>query len=351
MATFPATARRAGLADARQVIHVPHQAEGDTRQAIFNAHLVSADTAQIISAAYQAQGDTLQTVHVALVVDADALQRIFNAQQVDSHTGQIIFTAHVVDADTLQEITPNLGFAFGSAPSQELSIILLKGSRPQLLPGARDFLDAIPGRHGVWDFGAELDSREFVLQCAIVANSREELNAHLRVIAAEFNPARGLQRFAFDREPDKYYLARASRPIVLEQSLLAVKFTLTLVAPDPFAYGREVTRSLVEGESIVANAGTWEAPFELTLTAAGSPVVNPRVDIGDQYIRYFGEIPIGQSLVIDAGKMTATLGGSNALGGIEGTFPLLAPGDNTVALSKASGGTLTGTLRLRPRWL
>ncbi|GAG47537.1 unnamed protein product, partial [marine sediment metagenome] len=58
-------------------------------------------------------------------------------------------------------------FTLGGVTDTTLGIQLLADYDDPAAPDTRDRTMEIPGRHGVWDFGAVMLSREFNLHCAV----------------------------------------------------------------------------------------------------------------------------------------------------------------------------------------
>jgi len=347
------TDHRHRLADMKQIITAAHSQEADTKQVITADYLADADTEWVLfisplySAAMPGLGVTQRVRHI------DTKQVLWVPVSAEGDTKQIIWWDYVIDADTMQIISPGQpAFAFAGKPVQDYGIMLLRGTRRELIPGQRSNIEVIPGRHGALDLGAELEPRQFELRCAVKASTRSELLHRMRQIAALFNPANGVQPLAFDSEPAKTYYARVNSVVDLQSILTYGVFDLVFIAPDPFAYGQEVTANVNDGDSVtLANAGTWSTPLTITMQASGQDVVDPAVTVGGKQIKYTGTLAVGSTLTIETDKMTAVLDGQNALANITGEFMMLQPGDSQATPSKASGGTLTVTFTFKPRWL
>lgn len=312
-----------------------------------------ADMKQIITAAHTQEADTKQIISAVYLADADTKQVLWVITQTEADTKQIISAVYLADADTMFVITPGPpAFAYGGKAVQNYGVILLRGSRKEVLPSQRSNIEVIHGRHGAFDLGAELEPRQFELRCAVKASTRSELLHRMRQIAALFNPANGVQPLVFDSEPAKTYYARVNSNVDLQSILTYGTFDLVFIAPDPFAYGQEITASVNDGDSItLTNAGTWSTPLTITMQASGQDVVDPAVTVGSKQIKYTGTLAVGSTLTIETDKMTAVLDGQNALANITGEFMMLQPGDSQATPSKTSGGTLTVTFAWKPRWL
>lgn len=105
-------------------------------------------------------------------------------------------------------------------------------------PKTNDKLLYISGKHGAWDFGAELEPLPINLPVVLLEGSREFLQIKLREFNAflfdEFAQPRTF-KFFFDYEMDKFYYARYSGQIRPNRFAGLGSFTLPLTAFDPFA--------------------------------------------------------------------------------------------------------------------
>lgn len=105
-------------------------------------------------------------------------------------------------------------------------------------PKTREKTIVIPGRKGVWDFGAEMDVRQFSLPLAFVEVDRISLQKRIRdFVSFLFDPygkAREI-KLIFDYEPDKFYMVKYSGQINPERLVGLGQFDLPLVANNPVA--------------------------------------------------------------------------------------------------------------------
>ena len=141
----------------------------------------------------------------------------------------------------------NHGFTLGGKTAKELGIIMLRSSQRPVLPGTIDRTVAIPGRHGSWDFGADLAARRFDLECALIADDVASREAAISALAAHLVDSTGRPReldLIFDSVPDRKYRVRYSGTLPIDRLANTGRFTLPLVAFDPFATG--LTEQLVE---------------------------------------------------------------------------------------------------------
>src|SRR5690606_16270472 len=87
-----------------------------------------------------------------------------------------------------------MSFTLGGKTARELGLVMLRESQRPILPGTMDKTMHIPGRHGAWDFGAELDARVFELECAFVTKNRVELQRRITALAAHLVDSYGRPR-------------------------------------------------------------------------------------------------------------------------------------------------------------
>lgn len=90
--------------------------------------------------------------------------------------------------------------------------------------------------------------------------------------------------------------------------------------------------------------------FVLAVTAS-SGCQGASLVVGGQELRYNGSIPAGQTLSVlvdKAGRVSATLGGSDVIGNLTGGLKKLPTGDQTIRLeAPGNGGTVTAIIKYR----
>lgn len=114
-------------------------------------------------------------------------------------------------------------------------------SRPALPPTVDRVLD-IPGRHGAWDFGADLRPRQFLLECVFLTRDALELQKKLselaRFLVDTYGRPRNI-RLRFRERPNQTFTVRFAGSFDVDRIFGTGVFSLPLVAYDPFAYGPE----------------------------------------------------------------------------------------------------------------
>lgn len=225
---------------------------------------------------------------------------------------------------------------------QPLGVHVLRDSRYELLPGTRDYLEDIPGRHGEIDFGADLQPRILEFHCAIEVTA-DLRAAKMRTLASYLNPLSGAQNLTFNDEPGKVYRVRyAGRIEVAEYYPTWIGFIIPFKMFDPLIVGAS-QKSLV-GTGTATNSGTVATPFTLTIQGA---VTNPSAVVAGYTMTYTGTVASGKSLIVDTDKLTAIYDGANALPNYNGVFPKLQTGNNAVT---AAGAGIT-TVRWYDQWV
>lgn len=148
------------------------------------------------------------------------------------------------------------GFSFKGVHSSKFGIYTQDQSRT-LLPPKREGKITIPGRSGYYDdVGAVYNERAESVLCSFVCPEGKTVPEVCREIAYWLS---GSGRLIFDREPDKYYLARLSGGPPMSQHLKYGEFTITWSYNPPFAFGKTITEPLKNGENVIDYQGTAEA--------------------------------------------------------------------------------------------
>ena len=154
------------------------------------------------------------------------------------------------------------GFSFKGVHSSKFGIYTQDQSRT-LLPPKREGKITIPGRSGYYDdVGAVYNERAESVLCSFVCPEGKTVPEVCREIAYWLS---GSGRLIFDREPDKYYLARLSGGPPMSQHLKYGEFTITWSYNPPSAFGKTITEPLKNGENVIDYRGTAEAPCVIVL--------------------------------------------------------------------------------------
>src|SRR5690554_1055511 len=127
----------------------------------------------------------------------------------------------------------------GDKTFKELGLRVRQDSQNPFLSQTRDIIYTIPGRHGAYDFGAELESREFSLECDVVAKDPVYVQKKAREFTSHLLDKRGKPKtlkLVTDVDPDKFYWVRYAGDMPADRLYHIGRFTLPLTAHDPYAY-------------------------------------------------------------------------------------------------------------------
>lgn len=117
-------------------------------------------------------------------------------------------------------------------------IVTGKSQRPGL-PGTVDRTLTIPGRHGEYDFGADMAPRHFVISCVFPERDATDLQQRIMTLARflvdSYGRPRTLQLRLRER-PGQYFTVRLVGNFDVERIIGTGIFQLPFTAFDPFAY-------------------------------------------------------------------------------------------------------------------
>lgn len=154
------------------------------------------------------------------------------------------------------------GFSFRGVHSSKFGIFTQDQAR-LLTPPRREGKITIPGRSGYYDgVGKVYDERTESILCTFMRPDGKTVPEVCREIAYWLS---GTGRLIFDKEPDKYYIARLSGGPPVAQHLQHGEFTLTWTYNPPFAYGKTVSLPIHSGENVIDYEGTAETPSVIVL--------------------------------------------------------------------------------------
>ncbi|KKC49537.1 hypothetical protein VE23_24885 [Paenibacillus sp. D9] len=266
----------------------------------------------------------------------------------------------------------NGGFTLGGKTARELGVILLRSSQREAIPEQRNRTIVIPGRHGEYDFGSDLAPRLFELDCAFNCRNAYLLQQAVRNLSRHLLDATGRPRtleLILDTEPDWSYFVRLTGDLPMDRSSGLGKYTLKLMASDPFATFRfDLASITVDSEVSVDSDITIDAmPYKFTVAAPtlvkvdnfGVIEVSPVIEVSGSFstltltvngrtFSYFANFAGATPLLIDGSTYTARIGTANVLGNTSGTFVVLPPGVSNVLI----GGTnlnCSVTFKFRPK--
>jgi phage-related protein len=122
---------------------------------------------------------------------------------------------------------------------EELGLKLLQEHQHPVLPDTRDRSVEIPGKHGAYDFGADLGVRPFELPFMVNQFKKVDVQQKVREFTRLLVNPDGRPKtipLIFDYEPDKSYSVRYTGSLPIDRLVRMGEFVLPLTAFDPYAY-------------------------------------------------------------------------------------------------------------------
>ncbi|CAM3705964.1 distal tail protein Dit [Cohnella lubricantis] len=252
------------------------------------------------------------------------------------------------------------GFTYRGRHSSEFGITLLSSKINS--PDLREYEDEVTGLPGVIDYGTEFGKRQIDLSIDITP-SNEPFKVQQSRIYNWLNPTQAAGVLVFDETPDRYYYAKFTAKLGLQQIGKYGTFEFSMKCTDPFAYGYphsmdqrhlydfglQYDSGLIypnptgfewlygEQRSSLQNYGPMETGIKITI--AGN-AIGGSIEHEQSGKRLWLPTMIGQSLVIDTGEMTANLNGLNALPQMSGDFFDLHPGVNGLIFRAAAASAV-----------
>ncbi|MNH78570.1 Phage tail protein [compost metagenome] len=178
----------------------------------------------------------------------------------------------------------------GGKSNVELGFFVTRASSRPGLPGTVDRTLAVPGRHGLWDYGADLGARLFSLECAFITKDSFELQEFIARLSAHLIDSYGKPRtleLKFRERPNQTFNVRFMGSLDMERIMGLGKFMLPLTAFDPFAYGPEqlVELSMTQSPTIIKiqSSGNVRTTPEIIITNQGTNTLQ-RFKISNEYL-------------------------------------------------------------------
>ena len=256
-----------------------------------------------------------------------------------------------------------MGFIYDGVSSQSMKIKARLTSW-QALPPLRNSFVSIPGKDGIADFGSDSNERVIIVRCNI--NPKYNFASLVSVLddmAGWLDPAHGAKQIIFDDVSDRYFTARLSEAVDCERLILSAgAFDLRFICPDPHAY------ALTDETYTITQIGTHEIRRQkgntdsepVYLLKGGIPSGTSSyisLTTNGSKLRILGPLSVGETLVIDAGKLTAKIvdaQGETLRNGLpcleELNFPTLAKGINTVQISTVGANFAELKIKAQSRW-
>lgn len=240
----------------------------------------------------------------------------------------------------------------------ELGFIFLRESQRPVLPKTRDRTASIPGLDGEIDFGARLESRDINLELSPRARTADDLTRQIDALTAILTDQTGRPRsveLVLPEHTGRRYMVRYSGSLPVDRIVGAGKFTLPLVAFDPYAYQITDTSGpiLLDSDIELDSDIRFDDGFTYAVTGPATVEVNnfgsidlyPVIQIGGSFTTLtltangqtmsYNEALASGTLTIDCKKMQARFGSVNKNNKVTGKWLKLMRGINTVQI----GGT------------
>lgn len=236
----------------------------------------------------------------------------------------------------------------------DIGVHVLAPSQEPMVPILRNQVLTVPERHGSYDFGAYLGERNLDIACgfnnqASLGDSQRLIRDLTRLLFDNYGRPKTVE-VIYDYEPDIFYMARLSSTVPLERIVRAGKFTLPMIAYDPFAYSAVASDELTWGSEVIS----FEYQYLLGHDELGRHAINENTDI-DLYVGGLAVSPIieisgsanrmtitngvyritlpsfkDSNWTIDCEKYTVTKNGKNEFGLVDLREFYLLPGNNKV---------------------
>ena len=246
--------------------------------------------------------------------------------------------------------------SFAGIDLGQYGVTLRSDTRRSIVPPPRLRHTTVTGRHGAYSFEGQYEPREFMCDLLIEGLSLSDLHVKLDYIAEILNIERGVQPFAIDAQPDRYWLAQLARnPEYIYQGRLATT-QAPFICTDPFAYGVDAIEHIhtidsspqTVYESLLGN--TYCEPvwtFVPSVALSDDEVVIAVGTTADE-LTWEGSAGTDESLVIDSSLWHVTVEGTASMN-ISGSFPRLLGGvTNAITITGFTGSL---TITYRPRYL
>lgn len=244
---------------------------------------------------------------------------------------------------------------------KDIGFILLAGFQHPLLGESRDITMSVPGRNGVYDYGATLGTISFDLPLGTVQKNAMDIQRAFRRLKSFLVDSFGRPRtfrLTFSYEPDKYYNVRYSGSLPTEREFARIgRLNLPLTCFEGFARSTATNRNVTWGsESItfendiylLGHSGDGQKTFTssgmTSVTVAGDAVRptlyiegrgnNVQISWGGQTL-ILPNFPASTKWVIDFAEYTVLRNNQLAIGEIGGPWMdmYLEPGMNDITVS------------------
>lgn len=260
----------------------------------------------------------------------------------------------------MTDVTYN-GVALSTAVPEAIVLQVTRG----LLGARRDTWAEVPGRAGSWMYPEEPGDRSISVPLNIEGDDYADRRDAVNRVAA-WADSTGLAHLVVDDEPDRYWDAKLLGPPDPEEWLLSADIELVFRA-GPYAWASSASSESWSASDGVAH--TFTVPDEvnaqpvLELTAGASPIPSFTLTVNGRALSYGTNLAAGAKLTINGIAYMVTTGANadTGLAGyfnpanvsmatVDGEFPVLVPGANSITLDTPAGQSATITASWRRRY-
>lgn len=259
-----------------------------------------------------------------------------------------------------------MDFVFNGILASSMGIRVLNLKR-SILPDIRDQYETVPGKIGSYLFTQPFGDRIIEIECALVSQAVDMILQDTRKISAWLGTDKRVP-LVLSTEPDKYYMAKVSNTVEVDQTLYLGRFSIQFRC-EPFAYSLDdklqqftAQPDLTQG---IYNNGTAETNPVISIIAAWGDIKNPKIALNDVVFLYNGTITYGSQIDINSESLTCYKGMDrdiNTTGGydpaedsilalVDGEFPTLQPGPNSFVFRCENGVNADIKIQFKERWI
>jgi predicted phage tail component-like protein len=252
---------------------------------------------------------------------------------------------------------------------KDFGMICEPGHVNPLTPTFENKTIAIPGKHGLYNFGSEIRERVFQIPLIMIERDRTLMQHKMRDFISFLFDVYGKPKdikLSFDYEPDKYYMIQCVSQIDAERVINTGRMSIGLVAYNPHAYSQIYSDEITWGNNVITFKSSYKLghPGSDGLTAVTWPItlnvfvdglaIKPEIEIAGSatnlvlsangYIINIGTFT-NNAWVIDCDKYTIKKDGLDTFISNLREFILL-PGNNQISIT---GTGLNLTIRIKAR--
>lgn len=226
----------------------------------------------------------------------------------------------------------------------------------------RTLIGDTPGRHGKFRDGGFVDQRRVTAKGRLFALNGDSDSLRDAVAAFRWAHSPSPLPKKLYLQQDRYVNADVEQVSNMEwrKPLSEIEYSVSFVCANPFVYSEATfTHSFgfalgaTTANETIATGGTWDsAPsisFDVTAAPVGSSITIANTSTAQTFV--YKPTTIGVHIA-DTEIEKVSRGGVDSMSGMTGEFLLLAPGNNSMAVTLAGGITVgTITFTWRNRWL